>query len=103
MTIDTSTTTGGPQKVNGNPMEGEALPKLLTTAPLCGATNRRGLSCRSPAEKGKTRCRFHGARAGAPKGKANGSYKHGGRTIEATALRAEARRLLDALGSEAHV
>jgi hypothetical protein len=27
--------------------------------------------------KGWTVCRFHGARGGAPEGKANGAYKHG--------------------------
>jgi hypothetical protein len=32
-------------------------------------------------------CRFHGARGGAPKGEANGSYKHGLCTQEAIAER----------------
>lgn len=39
-------------------------------------------------------CRFHGGRAGAPKGEANGAFKHGGWTDEAVALRKAARALL---------
>jgi hypothetical protein len=31
---------------------------------------------------GWTVCRFHCARGGAPKGKRNGNYRHGGRTKE---------------------
>jgi hypothetical protein len=44
---------------------------------------------RSPCQalNGWTVCRFHGARGGAPKGKANGSYKHGLYTQEAKAER----------------
>jgi hypothetical protein len=33
--------------------------------------------CRSPAVRGWNVCRFHSARGGAPKGKANGAWKHG--------------------------
>jgi hypothetical protein len=33
--------------------------------------------------RGWTVCRFHGARGGAPKGMANGAYKHGLHTKEA--------------------
>jgi hypothetical protein len=43
--------------------------------------------CKAPAVRGWTVCRFHGARGGAPKGKANGSYKHGLHTQEAIAER----------------
>jgi len=32
-------------------------------------------------------CRFHGARGGAPKGKANGAWKHRNYSNEARALR----------------
>ena len=46
---------------------------------------------------------MHGGRAGAPKGEANGSYRHGGDTNEAIALRQEASRLLKAIRKEAHV
>ncbi len=52
-------------------------------APRCSATSKRtGKPCQSPAERGSKVCRFHGSRAGAPKGKANGRYKHGLRTAE---------------------
>jgi hypothetical protein len=47
----------------------------------------------APAVRGWTVCRFHGARGGAPKGKANGAYKHGLHTKEAK----EQRRLLSDL------
>ena len=48
---------------------------------------RSGCRCQAPAERGKKVCRFHGARAGAPKGKANGAYRHGRFTTEAVAGR----------------
>jgi hypothetical protein len=40
----------------------------------------------APAVNGWTVCRFHGARGGAPKGKRNGNYRHGGRTKETIGL-----------------
>jgi hypothetical protein len=61
----------------------------------CSATSKRtGERCRAPAVLGWTVCRFHGARGGAPKGKANGSYKHGLHTQEARAERRLISRLL---------
>ncbi|WP_416385531.1 HGGxSTG domain-containing protein [Tsuneonella sp. CC-YZS046] len=69
------------------------MPKLLTNAKLCGARNRAGKSCRCPAVRGKARCRMHGGRnPGAPRGKRNGMWKHGGSTREALALRRAATR-----------
>lgn len=63
-------------------------------APRCGAKSKRtGLSCRSPAVKGYRVCRMHGARGGAPKGKQNGNFRHGGRTKEVT----EASRFISQL------
>lgn len=57
-------------------------------APRCSATSKRtGCQCQAPAERGKRVCRFHGARAGAPKGKRNGAYKHGLYTCESIADR----------------
>jgi hypothetical protein len=54
-------------------------------APRCSATSKRTkMRCKAPAVRGWNVCRFHGARGGAPKGKANGSYKHGLHTQEAT-------------------
>jgi hypothetical protein len=54
----------------------------------CSATSKRTRErCKAPAVRGWTVCRFHGARGGAPKGKANGSYKDGLYTQEAQAER----------------
>jgi hypothetical protein len=64
-------------------------------AARCSATSKRTKErCRAPAMRGWTVCRFHGARGGAPKGRANGSYKHGQQTQEA---RAERRLVSDLL------
>src|ERR1700730_15525173 len=63
-------------------------------APRCSATSKRTRErCKAPAVRGWTVCRFHGARGGAPKGKANGAYKHGLHTAEAV----EERRMLSDL------
>lgn len=63
-------------------------------APRCRATSKRtGNQCGLPAEHGKRVCKFHGARAGAPCGKAHGRYKHGHYTKEAI----EQRRAFSAL------
>src|SRR5215831_21276952 len=35
---------------------------------LCGAKNRSGGFCRQPAMPDRTRCRFHGGKAGRPRG-----------------------------------
>jgi hypothetical protein len=52
-------------------------------APRCSATSKRtGKPCQAPAVRGWTVCRFHGARGGGPRGKANGAYKHGLYTAE---------------------
>jgi hypothetical protein len=62
-------------------------------APRCTATSKRTKKrCKAPAVRGWNVCRFHGAHGGAPKGKANGSYKHGLHTKEA---RAERRSVSD--------
>lgn len=64
-------------------------------ATRCTAHSKRtGLPCGSPAVSGWSVCRMHGAGGGAPPGKLNGNYKHGGRTIETMALRAEIRDLV---------
>ena len=64
-------------------------------SPRCSATSKRTRErCKAPAVNGWTVCRFHGARGGAPKGKANAAYKHGLHTQEA---RAERRLLSDLL------
>ena len=57
-------------------------------SPRCTATSKRTRErCRAPAVTGWCVCRFHGARGGGPKGKRNGSYKHGRFTAEAIANR----------------
>ena len=72
----------------------------------CGARTRSGSPCRSPAVRGRRRCRMHGGAAGsgAPEGNRN-ALRHGGRTAEAMALRRlandlsrEARRLAGLVG-----
>ena len=40
-------------------------------------------------------CRFHGARGGAPRGQANGAYRHGLYTAKAAEERRRLRELLD--------
>ena len=53
-------------------------------APLCRATSKRtGVSCGAPAEREKVVCRFHGARGGGPKGKANFAWRTGEHTNKA--------------------
>lgn len=94
--ISMCTTTGGTKKTPDNPMQ-RTEPASLKSAPRCQARKKRGGSCRSPAVRGKRVCRMHGGRAGAPKGKANGNYRHGGETREAVALRRAAMRLLKQL------
>lgn len=73
-------------------------------SPRCGARNRRGSSCQSPAMK-NGRCRLHGGRAtGAPKGNKN-ALKHGRYSAAAIAQRREVAKLLramKALVAEAH-
>ena len=64
-------------------------------APRCSATSKRTRErCKAPAVTGWTVCRFHGARGGAPKGKANGAYKHGLFTAEAIEERQSLRQLI---------
>jgi hypothetical protein len=54
----------------------------------CGARTRSGTPCRSPAVRGKRRCRMHGGAAGsgAPIGNKN-AMRHGRYTAEAVAER----------------
>ena len=78
------------QKSRANLMN---LVQLMNNAPRCSATSKRtGKPCQAPAVRGRKVCRFHGAKAGAPTGQANGAWRHGLRTNEAVA---ERRRLND--------
>jgi hypothetical protein len=55
----------------------------------CGAKTRHDTFCQKPALKGNARCQIHGGRGGAPRGPANGNYKHGHFTKEAIFRRRE--------------
>jgi hypothetical protein len=64
-------------------------------AQRCTATSKPTKKrCGAPAERGKNVCRFHGARAGAPSGKAHGQYKYGLYTKETIAARKHVSALL---------
>src|SRR5829696_2327225 len=77
-------------EIKDNPMQ-KQLPMHLSRR--CGARTRSASPCRSPAMP-NGRCRMHGGKSpGAPKGKANGNYRHGRFTCEAI----ERRRGLNAL------
>ena len=55
----------------------------LASARRCGARTRSGHPCKSPAVRGRRRCRMHGGRnKGAPKGNRN-AFVHGNRSAEA--------------------
>lgn len=79
------------EKPSANPMQ------KAHDAPRCTAKSKRtGLPCRNPAVRGWTVCRMHGARGGAPKGEANGAWRHGGRSKETEAARREAMQIMRA-------
>jgi hypothetical protein len=83
---------GALRKTESNLMN---LVERMNAAPRCSATSKRSrLKYRAPAVRGWTVCRFHGARGGAPKGKANGAWKHGRYTEEAQAVRRQCAILL---------
>jgi hypothetical protein len=75
----------------------------MRASPRCGAKTRAGGACRSPASRGKKRCRKHGGGpgSGAPRANRN-ARKHGRFTEEAIgerrlirAVLGEARKLLE--------
>ena len=74
-------------------MQREKLP--MNQAPRCGAKTRCGNPCRSPAVRGKRRCRMHGGAAGsgAPIGNKN-ALKHGNYSAEAISRRREFAQLI---------
>ena len=71
----------------------------MLDSPRCGAKTRAGTPCRSPAVRGKRRCRMHGGAkgSGAPKGNQN-ALKHGTYTEAALRQRAELRLLVQESG-----
>jgi hypothetical protein len=54
-------------------------PTQLWSSPRCGARTRSGAPCRSPAVKGRPKCRMHGCApgSGGKRGRSNGRWKHG--------------------------
>ena len=77
----------------------------MLASPRCGAKIRSGGSCRSPAVRGKRRCRMHGGApgSGAPRANQN-ARRHGLFTGEAIAERkqiqvvlGDARKFLQAM------
>jgi glucans biosynthesis protein len=67
-------------------------------APRCKAKSKRtGSPCRAPAVRGWGVCRMHGAGGGGPSGRANGNYRHGGRTKRVT----DVVRYINALAKKA--
>ena len=63
----------------------------------CGARTRSGSSCRSPAVKGKRRCRMHGGAAGSGARECNrNALSHGRYTAEALEGRRFVRELVRA-------
>jgi hypothetical protein len=69
----------------------------MQRAKRCHARCKRTkLPCKAPVVTGWSVCRMHGAGGGAPEGKANGNYRHGGRTKEVI----EMKRSLSALVRE---
>ena len=67
----------------------------MLASPRCGAKVRSGGSCRSPAVRGKRRCRLHGGapESGAPRGNQN-ARKHGLFTKVAISERKQIEALL---------
>ena len=67
----------------------------MLASPRCGAQTRSGGACRSPAVRGKKRCRMHGGApgSGAPRANQN-ARKHGLFTGDAVAERRQIQALL---------
>jgi uncharacterized protein YjcR len=62
-------------------------------ASRCRATSKRsGKQCRSPAMRGYSVCRMHGAGGGAPKGNKN-ALKHGECSAESLAVKKQVHAL----------
>ena len=79
-------------KTRANPMH---LVNLMNAAPRCSVMSKRSrCRCRAPAVTGRLMCRMHGARAGAPTGKANGAWQHGHASNDALAMRRELAELM---------
>ena len=72
-------------KNNGNPIHPA---QHLQDAPRCKAKAKTtGGRCKAPAVTGWAVCRMHGAKGGAPCGKGNGMWRHGGRSGDVREMR----------------
>jgi glucans biosynthesis protein len=68
--------------------------KAFEAMPRCGARTRGGAPCKRIGNSRNGRCKLHGGRAGAPAGKRNGNWHHGGETKEAIANRRQIQAVL---------
>jgi len=70
-------------------------PWPMHLSPRCGARTRRGSPCRSPAVKGRRRCRMHGGSVGSgpPAGNRN-ALRHGRYSRELIEFRLAMRELV---------
>ncbi len=83
---------GAQQKMEANLMD---LVQRMKAALRCSAMSKRSRQpCRAPAVRGWKVCRFHGAGGGAPKGKANGAWRHGRYTDGLKVVRRQCASLL---------
>lgn len=66
----------------------------FASMPRCLAKTRSGTPCQRVGSARNGRCKLHGGRAGAPSGKRNGKWRHGGETKQAKAQRKALRALI---------
>lgn len=72
--------------------------KNLRESPRCGARTRSGTACRCPALRHRRRCKLHGGLSpGAPVNEANGNYRNGDWTKQASAERQWIKSLVDGI------
>ena len=72
-----------PQEKRLGCLKNGGVPCDIRSLPKCQATAKHSdKRCGNIAMKGKNVCYIHGGKGGAPKGKRNGSYKHGRYTKE---------------------
>lgn len=99
--VERVTVESGGQAIVGNVTKGGRMMKSdgypMHCAPRCTAKSKRtGQPCKSPAVRGWTVCRMHGAHGGARSGTANPNWKHG----QASAMARAERKTLSALMRE---
>lgn len=81
-----------------NPMQAHCFPMPMHLSKRCRAKSKRSKAkCKNAAVTGWEVCRMHGAKGGAPEGKAHGQYRHGLKTKEAKREGQETRALIRAV------